>query len=384
MKKKLVSFILITSFILSSIVSYADADIDIKSKSSLLMDGSSGEIILAKNEHERLSPASITKVMTLLIAMESIENGKIKLNDEVQISQHASNMGGTQIYLDAGEVQTVENLIKAISVRSANDAAVALAEYISGSEPSFVKDMNKRARELKMKNTNFSNSSGLPIENHYSSAYDIAIMSRELLKHSSINKYLSTYMEDIKVGKSKTSNQTMVNTNRLIKEYDGATGIKTGFTREAFHCISASAKRGNLDLIAVVLGGETSKSRFEQAKKLLDYGFSNYESITIGKKGDPIATIPLEKGNKKSIELILEKDSHILFSKGNKVKIEKIIEAPKYIEAPISDNEIIGKLIVKNKEKIVDEINLISNSNIKKGSFSNMFKKVWTDFLFHN
>lgn len=384
MKKKLVSFILITSFILSSIVSYADAGIDIKSKSSLLMDGSSGEIIFAKNEHERLSPASITKVMTLLIAMESIENGKIKLNDEVQISQHASNMGGTQIYLDAGEVQTVENLIKAISVRSANDAAVALAEYISGSEPSFVKDMNKRARELKMKNTNFSNSSGLPIDNHYSSAYDIAIMSRELLKHSSINKYLSTYMEDIKVGKSKTSNQTMVNTNRLIKEYDGATGIKTGFTREALHCISASAKRGNLDLIAVVLGGETSKSRFEQAKKLLDYGFSNYESITIGKKGDPIATIPLEKGNKKSIELILEKDSHILFSKGNKVKFEKIIEAPKYIEAPISDNEIIGKLIVKNKEKIVDEINLISNSNIKKGSFSNMFKKVWTDFLFHN
>lgn len=382
MKKKLVSFILIVIMIFSSIGSYAD--IDIKSKSSLLMDGSTGKIIFAKNEHERLSPASITKVMTLLIAMESIENGKIKINDEVQISQHASNMGGTQIYLDAGEMQTVENLIKAISVRSANDAAVALSEYISGTEQSFVNDMNKKAKELKMENTHFSNSSGLPVENHYSSAYDIAIMSRELLKHNDIKKYLSTYIEDIKVGKSKSSTQTMVNTNRLIKDYEGATGVKTGFTREALHCISASAKREDLELIAVVLGGETSKSRFEEARKLLDYGFSNYESLTIGKKGDLITTIPLEKGNQKSIELTLERDSHILFSKGKKIKFEKEIKVPKYIEAPITDSKIIGKLIVKDKDKIVDEINLISNSDIKKGSFSDMLKKVWSDFLFHN
>ncbi|OLS03952.1 D-alanyl-D-alanine carboxypeptidase family protein [Tissierella creatinophila] len=382
MRKRLISFILITIMTMTSIASYAE--IDMKSKSSLLMDSSSGKIIYAKNEHERLFPASITKIMTLLIVMESIENGKITLQDEVQISEHASKMGGTQVYLDAGEMQTVENLIKATSIRSANDAAVALSEYISGSEESFVKEMNKRAKTLKMKNTKFSNSSGLPIKNHYSTAYDIAIMSKELLKYEGIYKYLSTYMDEIKVGKSKTSTQSMVNTNKLIKTYDGANGVKTGFTNESLHCISASAKRGDLQLIAVVLGGETSKSRFEEAKKLLDYGFSNYESITIGKKGDSIATIPLEKGKDESVELVLERDSHILFSKGDKVKLEKSIKVPEYIVAPVEDNKPIGKLIIKDKEKVIDEINLIAVDDIEKGNFVNMFKKVSTNFLFNN
>lgn len=382
MRKRLISFILITIMTMTSIASYAE--IDMKSKSSLLMDSSSGKIIYAKNEHERLFPASITKIMTLLIVMESIENGKITLQDEVQISEHASNMGGTQVYLDAGEIQTVENLIKAISIRSANDAAVALSEYISGSEENFVKEMNKRAKILKMKNTKFSNSSGLPIKNHYSTAYDIAIMSKELLKYEGIYKYLSTYMDEIKVGKSKTSTQSMVNTNKLIKNYDGANGVKTGFTNESLHCISASAKRGNLQLIAVVLGGETSKSRFEEAKKLLDYGFSNYESIIIGKKGDSITTIPLEKGKDEIVELVLERDSHILFSKDDKVKLEKSIKVPEYIVAPVEDNKPIGKLIIKDKEKVIDEINLIAIDDIEKGNFVNMFKKVCTNFLFNN
>lgn len=382
MKKRLTSFILIIIMSLTSIVSYAE--IDIKSKSSLLMDSNSGKVLHAKNENEKLSPASITKVMTLLIAMESIKSGKINLNDEVQISEHASNMGGTQVYLDVGETQTVENLIKAISIRSANDAAVALSEYISGSEEAFVKEMNKKAKELKMKNTKFSNSSGLPTKDHYSTASDIAIMSRELLTYEDIHKYISTYMDEIKVGKSKSSTQSMVNTNRLIKDYDGANGVKTGFTNEALHCISASAKRGDLELIAVVLGGETSKSRFEEAKKLLDYGFSNYESVTIGKKGDIIATIPLEKGKAESVELVLERDSHMLFSKGDKVKLGKSIKVPEYIVAPVEDKSSIGKLIVKNEETVVDEINLIAMDNVKKGNFNIMFKKVWTNFLFHN
>lgn len=382
MKKIVISYILIIIMLLTSMSSYAE--VDIESKSFLLMDTGSGKVLHSKNEHERLAPASITKVMTLLIAMESIENGKIKMDDEVQISERASSMGGTQLYLDVGEIQTVENLIKAISIRSANDAAVALAEYISGSEKIFVKKMNETAKKLKMKNTKFSNSSGLPAKNHYSSAYDIALMSKELLKYEEVHKYLSTYMEDIKVGRSKSSTQTMVNTNKLIKSYKGANGIKTGFTREALHCIVGSAKRKDLQLIAVILGADSSNIRFEGCKKLLDYGFSNYKSVTIAKKGDVISSIPLEKGKNRSIKLLLERDSNILFSKDDKVDLEKVIVAPKYIEAPVKNNISIGKLIVKNENKIIDEINLISNKHVEKGNLIDMLRKIYMNFLFHN
>lgn len=382
MKKRFLSIILVLSIILISTISYGE--INIESKSSLLMDYSSGKILYANNENEKLAPASITKIMTLLIVMESIKNNKIQLNDEVQISKYASSMGGTQVYLDSGEIQTVENLIKATSIRSANDASVALAEYISGSEEAFVKEMNKKAKKLKMKNTNFSNSSGLPTENHYSSALDIAIMSKELLKHENISTYLSTYMEDIKVGKSKTSIQTMVNTNRLIKDYDGANGIKTGFTNEALYCISASAKRKNFQLISVILGGQSSKLRFEEAGRLLDYGFSNYELTEIGKKGDKITSIPLNKAREEKVNLVLERDSSVIFPKGSKIKIENIIEVPEYIVAPIKKNASLGKLIVRNEEEIFDEIDLISVDKINKSNFFNTFKKAYINFLTNN
>lgn len=382
MNRRFLSIVLIAFIILTSTASYGK--ININSKSSLLMDYHSGKILYAKNENERLAPASITKIMTLLIAMESIDSNKIKLTDEVQISKHASSMGGTQVYLDAGEIQTVENLIKSISIRSANDSSVALAEYISGSEEAFVKEMNKRAKQLKMENTHFSNSSGLPTENHYSSALDIAIMSRELLKHSDISSYLSTYMEDIKVGKSKSSTQTMVNTNRLIKDYDGANGIKTGFTSEALFCIAASAKRDNLQLISVILGGENSKTRFEEAGKLLDYGFSNYESVEVGQRGDKITRLPLDKANKESIDIVLERDSNIIFPKGNKVEIETTIEVPEYIVAPIKKNAAIGKLIVRNKDEILDEINLITINEVNRSNLLNTLKKAYISFLTNN
>lgn len=240
MKKRLISIILI--IILSFNFSIVYGDIDIGAKSYLLMDFNSGEIILAGNEHEVLQPASVTKIMTLLITMEYINNGKISIDDKVIVSESASKAIGTSVYLDAGEVQTVENLIKAISIRSANDASIALAVNIAGSEEAFVKLMNERADQLGMKNTHFNNSSGLPTSDHYSSAYDIAIMSRELMKHQDIIPYLTTYMEDLEVGRTKTSIQSMVNTNRLIKDYQGANGIKTGSTSEAKYCVSASAK----------------------------------------------------------------------------------------------------------------------------------------------
>lgn len=379
LKKRLVSIILIIVLSFTSIGVYGD--IDISAKASLLMDFSSGDIIYAMNEHEKLAPASITKIMTLLLCMEALETEKIKLDDKVFISDHASKMVGTKVYLDAGETQTVENLIKAISVRSANDGAVALAEHIAGSEEAFVKLMNKRSKELGMKNTNFSNASGLPAENHYTTAYDIAIMSRELLKHEKIKGYLSVYMEDLTVGKSKKSVQTMVNTNRLIKEYDGANGIKTGFTNEAKHCISASAKRGSLQLIAVVMGVENSKLRFTEAKRLLDYGFANYESITLGKKGDIVGSIPIEKGKKENLEIILDRDSCILLPKGKKSEIDKKLNYPEFLIAPIVQGSIVGELIIRVDGKEVDKIDLIAKTTIEKSNLGNILKKTWKSFL---
>lgn len=380
MKKKLTSIILIIVLFLNMSISYGEMDIGVKSY--LLMDFNSGEILLSSNEHDRLPPASITKIMTLLIAMESLESGSIKLKDQVIISESASKAIGTTVYLDAGEVQTVESLIKAIAIRSANDASIALATFISGTENDFVRLMNDKAIKLGMENTNFNNSSGLPVENHYSTAYDIGIMSRELMKYEEIIPYLTTYMEDMQVGKSKTSIQTMVNTNRLIKDYEGANGIKTGSTLEAKNCLSASAKRGNLQLIAVVMGAETSALRFSETKKLLDYGFSNYESITIGKKGNIVASLAVEKGKDNSVDLVLERDCYLLLAKGDKKDIDKEMVYPEYINAPIDKGQIAGELIIKIDGQEVDRVNLITKSQVEKGSLGQMFKFVFKKYIF--
>lgn len=382
LKTKLTSIILIISILFVSSIVYGE--IDIEGESALLMDFKSGEVIYSKNQDKKLAPASITKIMTLLIAMESLDKGKIKLTDQVVISEYASSMGGTQLYLDAGEEQTVENLIKAISVRSANDAAVALGEHIAGSNESFLNLMNAKAKELKMENTHFSNSTGLPKENHYTTAYDIAIMSRELLKYRDIIDYLSTYMEDIDVGKRKKSTQTMVNTNKLVKDYKGITGIKTGFTNEAKHCISASAKRDNLHLISIIMGAETSKLRFNEAKRLLDYGFSNYESINIGNKGDIISIIPVEKGRTNNIEVVLEDSSNLLLAKGEKSKIKKDIDLPETIKAPIEQEMVVGRLNILVDNQKVDEVNLIAKSQVKEAGFLKLLNKTVKNFIFHN
>ena len=381
MKKRLLSIILI--IILSFNFSVANAEMDLTSKAYLLMDYNSGEIILAHNEHEKLPPASITKIMTLLIAMEQLESGKIKLDDKVIVSESASRVEGTSVFLDAGEVQTVENLIKAISIRSANDASIALAVHIAGSEEAFVKLMNEKAKALGMENTNFVNSTGHPADNHYSTAYDIGIMSRELIKHEKIMPYLTTYMEDLEVGKIKRSVQTMVNTNKLIRSYEGCNGIKTGYTSEARHCLSASAKRGDLQLIAVVLGAETSQIRFSEAAKLLDFGFANYESVTIANRGEVIANIPVEKGSADLLPIMLERDSHILLPKGSKGKINKEVVYPEHVEAPVKLGDVVGEMVVELDGQVVDRINLVAKIDIEKGSLVNIFKKVWNNFLFN-
>lgn len=382
MSKKFVSIILliIIGLMLTTNI-FAEEELDIKAKSAILMDYYTGEVIYEKNPHDKLPPASISKIMTLLLGMEALEGGKINLSDKVRISSHAASMGGSQLWLEEGETQTVEDLFKAIYLRSANDASVALAEHIAGSEEAFVKAMNEKAKMLNMKNTNFVNATGLPHENHYVSAYDVGLMSIELLKYKKIHDWLTVYMDEMKVGKKKDKIQSLVNTNRLIKDYEGATGIKTGSTNEAGFCLSASAKKGNLQLIAVTMGSESSKIRFEESIRLLDYGFANYDSITIGKKGDILGNIPVHKGKIENIEVILERDSYILLPKGKGGNVEKEIFLPEFIESPVKEGEELGYLLIKIDGKEMDKIKLVSKISIDKAGFKEMLKKTVKSFL---
>lgn len=381
--KRFTSTILCIIIILFTMTTYtcAEGDLDIKAKSAILMDYHTGEVIYEKNSYDRLPPASISKIMTLLLGMEALEMGKINLTDQVRISAHAARMGGSQLWLEEGEVQSVEDLFKAICLRSANDASVALAEHIAGSEMAFVKMMNDRAKELGMDNSNFVNASGLPHEDHYVSAYDVAKMSQELLKHKKIHDWLTIYMDEMKVGKKKDKVQSLVNTNRLVKDYEGTTGIKTGSTSEAGFCLSASAKRGNLQLIAVVMGSETSKIRFEESIRLLDYGFANYDSIPIGRMGEVVGKVLVQKGDQEYIEVILERDSYILTPKGKGGSMAKEIILPEFVESPIDKGTEIGYLVVSLDGKKVDKIKLVSKSNVDRASFKGMLKRVMKNLL---
>ncbi|MBU5426641.1 D-alanyl-D-alanine carboxypeptidase [Tissierella pigra] len=383
MKKKLISAILLLLILITSIPSeiYAVEDLKINAKSAVLMDINTGAVLYKLNEDEKLAPASITKIMTMVLGMEALSKGKITLDDKVMVSEYAAGMGGSQVFLEAGETQTVENLFKAIVIRSANDASVALAEHISGSEDIFVKMMNQKANELGMRNTQFYNCSGLPHNEHHTSAYDVALMSKELLKYEKVHEWLTIYMEDLTVGKNKNSIQTMVNTNRLIKEYDGTTGVKTGSTNEAGFCVSGSAKKGNLELVAVVMGATDSKTRFNEAKRMLDYGFANYDSAEIGKKGDILATIPVEKGKLQEVDIMLSKDSYVLLPKGKKGNIEKETVLPDILHAPILAGDEIGELIIKIDGKEMDRIKLVSKSDVEKANLVNILNKFINNYL---
>ncbi len=380
--KRFVSIILLLIIGLGfTTISFAEGNLNIEAKTAILIDYHTGEILFEKNSHDKVHPASISKIMTLLLGIEALESKRINLSDEVRVSAHAASMGGSQLWLEEGETQSVEDLFKAICLRSANDASVALAEHIAGSEESFVKAMNDRARELGMKDTNFVNATGLPHEDHYVSAYDVGLMSIELLKYDKIHDWLTIYMDEMVVGKKKDKVQSLVNTNRLVKDYEGATGIKTGSTNEAGFCLSASAKRGNLQLIAVVMGSETSKTRFEESMKLLDYGFANYDSITIGKQGDALGKVTVYKGDVEEVEVVLERDSHILLPKGQDKNIEKEIILPQYIESPIEQGEEIGYLSIKIDGKEMDKVRLVSKIEIGKANLKGVFKKTLRSFL---
>lgn len=344
---------------------------EIKAKSAILIEASTGDIIYKKDEDLKLPPASITKIMTMLLIIEAIENKKVSFYDKVTASEHAASMGGSQIWLEVGETMTVHDLLKAVAVGSANDASVALAEHIAGSEEGFVSMMNQRAKELGMKNTNFANACGLDDDNLYTTAKDVAIMSRELISHDVIKQYTTIWMDTVR-------NETvqLVNTNKLVRFYRGATGLKTGTTNGAGCCLSATAKRDGMELIAVIMGAESSNERFSNAKKLLDYGFANLCLFKTSEKVDYIKSINVNKGQKKKVKLKYDKIENELLKTENKSNIKVITETPKTIDAPVKKNQKIGTVKVKLDDKVIRKYNTYASEEIKKINFGFCFCKL--------
>ena len=344
----------------------------ITSGGAILMDQKTGTILYEYNSHEKLRPASVTKVMTILLIMESLDNGIISLEDQVPCSEKASSIGGSQIWLDTTETLTAHEMLKAICVVSANDCCVAMAEYIAGSEELFVELMNKRAKELGMNDTTFKNCHGLDEDGHLTSSYDIALMSRELItKHPKITDYTTIWMDSLRNGQSE-----LVNTNKLIRNYEGATGLKTGSTSTSLFNLSATATRNNLSLIAVIMRGETSAIRFSEAQKLLDYGFSNFEYVECSKKDDIVKTLNVDKGIKETVDAVFENDSGCLIKKGKSKDITSNISLDNTVSAPITKGQKLGEITYSIDNEIITKVNIVAKENVKKLTLVNMSARV--------
>lgn len=347
---------------------------DISAPSAILVESDNFNILYEKNSHEKRSVASITKVMTVLLVMEDIESGKISLKDTVTASKHASSMGGSDIWLEEGEQLSLDDMLKATLVASANDAAVALAEYTEGSEDAFVKRMNTRAKELGMKDTVFKNCNGLDEEGHYSSAYDVALMSAELIKHTKVFDYTSIWLDFLRDGKTQ-----IVNTNKLLKSYNGITGLKTGTTSEAGSCISATARRDGMNLIAVSLGCDSTNERFKSASTMLDYGFNNF-GIKVPEKVK-IDKIKVNKGMKEELSLIANEPKSILIAKGNNDKIDTKVNIPDSIDAPVKQDRVIGEIEYNLNGKLVEKVKVKAKEDVEECSFANSFRYLWAFFV---
>lgn len=373
--KNLICFITIFSVAAFGIIIpvYSEDNMNLNCKSAILMDYGTGKIIYEQNSNEKLPPASVTKVMTMLLTIEALDNGKITYDDKVTISAQASskNNKGTMLLLEAGEVRTVKELLYGIAVESANDACIAMAEYISGSEEEFVKLMNKRAKELGANDSNFVNPNGLPAEGHVTTAHDLAIISRELLKHEKIFDFISQYMVKVTVGKKNNVVRELVNKNKMIRFYNDVDGIKTGWTEEAGYCISVTAKRNNLRLISVVMGSPTVDTRNKEARKLIDYGFANFNSFTVAKKGDKIQEVKVSKGSRLTVNAVTDSEVSILMTKGEEKNIKKAAIVPEMLNAPLAKGDKIGELVISVNDKEVGRYNLVSDADISKSSFLN-------------
>jgi len=340
----------------------------LESGSAILIEQTTGKVLYAHNSHEQLRPASVTKVMSILLIMEALDSGKITLDTGIPCSENAHSMGGSQIWLDTTESLTVKDMLKSICVVSANDCTVAMAEYIAGSEEAFVQMMNTKAKQLGMNDTTFKNCHGIDEDGHVTSAYDISLMSKELLNnHPSITEYTTIWMDSIRNGESE-----LVNTNKLIRNYKGATGLKTGSTSIALYNLSASATRDGLSLIAVIMKAPTTKIRFNEATKLLDYGFANYTSKSFGNKGDFVQTVNVNKGLKPQVNAVLQEDASVLIKKGDTGNITQNVVINENISAPIKQGDVLGKIEYKAEDKVILEKNLVAEKDIDKSTMWNI------------
>ena len=391
MKSKTIIFFIIFTMLISSISIATDAvyvwsgnstnaslqtvsevkdnnSLNLESGSAVLIEQTTGKVLYAHNSHEQLRPASVTKVMSILVIMEALDNGQITLDTQIPCSENAHSMGGSQIWLDTTETLNVKDMLKSICVVSANDCTVAMAEYIAGSEEAFVQMMNTKAKQLGMNDTTFKNCHGIDEDGHVTSAYDIALMSKELLNnHPEITEYTTIWMDNIRDGKSE-----LVNTNKLIRNYQGATGLKTGSTSLALYNLSASATRDGLSLIAVIMKAPTTKVRFAEATKLLDYGFANYTSKSFGSKGDIIQEVEVNKGIDKTVNAVLEEDACVLIKKGDNGNITQNVVINEKISAPIKQGDILGKIEFKAGEEVILEKILVAENDVAKSTMWNI------------
>ncbi len=374
--KKLLSLFLCLFFIMP-LTAYAEAPLELSAKSAILMEPSTGTVLFEKNSHDPLPPASVTKIMTMLLVMEALDNGQYTLDDLVPVSEFAASMGGSQVFLEPDEQMTVHDMLKAVAVASGNDAAVALAEYTAGSHSAFVAKMNDRAKQLGMNDTNFINCNGLDEEGHLTSAYDIALMSKEIMKHPKIFEYTTIWMDSLRDGAFG-----LVNTNKLVRFYQGATGLKTGSTSVAGFCISATAKRDGMDLIAVVMGSPSSKERFADASKMLDYGFANYGICNSLIKEDELTPLPLKKGVKDNVSIGLAEGFSLLMKKSEIANIEKKITLSDHINAPVHINHKVGEVEFFSEGKSVGRCDIVAKEDIKAENPLGMFSKISSFFLF--
>ena len=373
---KRLGWILVTVSLLLGLLPFPAqaATLEVEAKSAILMDVATGTILFEQNSHDALAPASVTKVMTMLLIMEAIDSGKIGWSDSVTTSEAAAAKGGSQVFLKVGESMTVEDMVKSIAVSSANDCACAMAEHLSGSEAAFVEAMNTRAKELGMQDTTFVNCTGLDdaedAANHRTSAHDIALMSRELLKnHPDITKFTTIWMDTIRGGEFGLSN-----TNKMVRFYNGCTGLKTGFTRGAGYCLSAAAEREGLQLIAVVMGCETSQKRFAACKSMLDYGFANY-ALVQPELPESMA-VPVKLGVADSVNAVPAHAGEILIDKGQKASVTTEVVLDEEVTAPVSQGQRLGTMTVKAGEQILAEIPMVAESGVEKVTFWQMYKRL--------
>lgn len=370
----MMTFLLASVFVPSGLARENDVELVENVKSAILIERDTGTVLYEKNSNEKLPPASMTKVMTMLLIMEAVDKGKLSMDEKIRTSEYAASMGGSQIFLEPGEEMTTKQMLEGIAIASGNDASVAMAERLAGSEEEFVKLMNKKAKELGLKNTEFKSATGLPGKQDYSTAHDMAIMAKELLKYEGITKFTSTYESYLREGTDKKF--WLVNTNRLVRFYPGVDGLKTGFTNEAKYCLTATAQKDGMRVIAVVFGAPTSKERNAQVTKMLDYAFSQYTTHPMFKRNVTLGHVAVSKGEKKKVAALTSEPISLLTKKGENIEnIKQSIELSKNIKAPVKKGDKVGTLKLIQDGKVLVKSPLVAKEDSKEANWWTLYKR---------